>query len=56
MIVSDHGMKPVGRFGDHTSYGFWSFNKDMKLGKSRITDFFEIMTKMKNRIKGKMTT
>ncbi len=38
-IVSDHGMKQVGRFGDHTSHGFWSFNRDMKLDKPKITDF-----------------
>ncbi len=25
MILSDHGMEPVGRFGDHSHYGFWSF-------------------------------
>ena len=24
LVVSDHGMKPVGFFGDHSSYGFWS--------------------------------
>ena len=30
LIISDHGMKPLGRFGDHSAYGFWSSN--IKLG------------------------
>ncbi len=37
IVLSDHGMKAVGRFGDHSSYGFWSTNwKD--LGSPRITE------------------
>lgn len=31
-ILSDHGMEPIGRFGDHSRQGFWSssalFSKD----------------------------
>ncbi len=42
IILSDHGMKPVGMFGDHSEYGFWSTNfKD--LGTPRITDFAKVI-------------
>ena len=42
LILSDHGMKPIGQFGDHSEYGFWSTNfKD--LGNPRITDFASIL-------------
>lgn len=42
IILSDHGMKPIGIFGDHSGYGFWSNNfKDM--GKPLIIDFSEII-------------
>ncbi len=41
-VLSDHGMKAIGIFGDHSEYGFWSTNfKD--LGNPRITDFKKIM-------------
>ena len=38
LVVSDHGMKPVGYFGDHSSYGFWS-SGEHDLGVPKITDF-----------------
>jgi len=42
IVLSDHGMKAIGYFGDHSNYGFWSTNfKD--LGKPRITDFFDLL-------------
>lgn len=41
LIVSDHGMKPVGRFGDHRINGFWSVNKDIDFGEPCITGFRE---------------
>ena len=41
LVVSDHGMKPVGFFGDHSSYGFWS-SGDHDLGIPKITDFKKI--------------
>lgn len=42
IILSDHGMKGVGIFGDHSNYGFWSTNfKD--LGNPKITDFKNII-------------
>jgi hypothetical protein len=43
IILSDHGMKAIGQFGDHSEYGFWSTNiQDFKTPK--ITDFARILT------------
>ncbi|MDD1696587.1 MAG: alkaline phosphatase family protein [Methanoregula sp.] len=42
LVVSDHGMKPVGFFGDHSSYGFWS-SGDHDLGEPKITNFPRII-------------
>jgi hypothetical protein len=42
LVLSDHGMKPVGFFGDHSSYGFWS-SPDHNLGTPKITDFPKII-------------
>lgn len=39
LILSDHGMKAIGMFGDHSNYGFWSYHKDLKTPK--ITEFQE---------------
>jgi len=30
-VVSDHGMKQTGRFGEHSNYGFWSTSKNLNL-------------------------
>ncbi|UCD03738.1 MAG: alkaline phosphatase family protein [Candidatus Woesearchaeota archaeon] len=47
IILSDHGMKAIGRFGDHSEYGFWSTNfKDLKTPK--ITEFYELIRGIKN--------
>lgn len=43
IILSDHGMKAIGRFGDHSEYGFWSFNKESELSDPKITDFFNVI-------------
>lgn len=43
IILSDHGMKAIGVFGDHSEYGFWSTNF-LDLKTPRITDFAEIIT------------
>ena len=43
LVVSDHGMNAVGRYGDHTMNGFYSANKSLKLGTPRITDFYRII-------------
>jgi hypothetical protein len=42
IVLSDHGMKPVGFFGDHSSYGFWS-SGNYDLGMPKITDFPKIV-------------
>jgi len=47
LIVSDHGMKAVGRFGDHSKYGFYSCNQKLNLKKPKITDFFNLIELMK---------
>ena len=42
IVLSDHGMKALGIFGDHSEYGFWSTNfKD--LGNPKITDLAKII-------------
>lgn len=47
LIVSDHGMKAIGVFGDHSDYGYWSTSWNEKLGKPKITDFKNLLTKLK---------
>jgi predicted AlkP superfamily pyrophosphatase or phosphodiesterase len=46
LIVSDHGMKPIGRFGDHTKNGFYSFNRSVGMKTPKITDFFNVIRKL----------
>ncbi len=46
IVLSDHGMKAVGPFGDHSDYGFWSTNTGNDLGNPKITEFFGILRKM----------
>ncbi len=41
LIVSDHGMEPRGRTGDHSPYGFWSLNVETDWQPRRITDFYQ---------------
>jgi hypothetical protein len=43
LIISDHGMKSVGRFGDHNNYGFWSSNFKINFKKPKITEFRTII-------------
>lgn len=43
IIISDHGMKAVGRFGDHSNYGFWSTNFKVSLKNPKITEFRKII-------------
>jgi len=39
LVLSDHGMKAVGRYGDHQeNYGFWSNNLGKDLGQPKISD------------------
>lgn len=43
LIISDHGMKAVGRYGDHSRNGFYSTNRKLGLNLPRITDFYKII-------------
>lgn len=46
IVLSDHGMKVIGIFGEHSNYGFWSTNfKD--IGTPKITDFYELLVRSK---------
>lgn len=49
LIISDHGMKAIGRFGDHSSYGFWSTSCGTKLENPKITEFRKIIWSLANR-------
>ncbi len=47
LILSDHGMKAIGDFGDHSEYGFWSTNfSDLK--NPKITEFASILKDIEN--------
>jgi hypothetical protein len=42
LILSDHGMKAIGQFGDHSDYGFWS-NNYRDIGTPMIIDFADLI-------------
>jgi hypothetical protein len=44
LVLSDHGMKGLGMFGDHNDYGFWSFDEECGLDRPKITDFADFLT------------
>jgi hypothetical protein len=46
LILSDHGMKAIGMFGDHSEYGFWSSNFEIGKENPKITDFYSIIEKV----------
>ena len=46
LIVSDHGMRSVGRYGEHYGYGFFSTNYRSQLHLPRITDFRKEITRI----------
>jgi len=46
IVVSDHGMKPAGSTGDHSKYGFYSFNMNVGYKPKRITDFYKLILKI----------
>ena len=46
LTVSDHGMKAVGRYGDHSRNGFYSLNKTTGLNVPRITDFYQLIERV----------
>lgn len=43
LIISDHGMKAVGRFGDHSDHGFWSLSFTSELKTPNIIKFRKII-------------
>ena len=46
LIASDHGMRPVGRYGEHSGNGFYSVNHKTRIGLLKITDFYELIEKI----------
>lgn len=46
LIISDHGMKRVGRYGDHASEGFFSFSQKINLFRPRVTDFYNSLKEL----------
>ena len=47
LIISDHGMKAIGRYGDHTMNGYYSTNKTLNLNLPKITDFHKTIKSAK---------
>ena len=45
LIISDHGMEAVGRYGDHTMNGFYSTSRKLGLNLPKITDFYDIIVR-----------
>ena len=46
LIISDHGMKAVGRYGDHSRNGFYSTNTRLRLNSPKITDFYNLIRRI----------
>lgn len=44
LILSDHGMQAVGRFGDHAQQGFWSSSSHIPQDNLKITQLFRIFS------------
>ena len=43
LIISDHGMEAIGRYGDHSKNGFYSFKQKKGLNLPKITSFHEMI-------------
>ena len=43
LIISDHGMEAVGRYGDHNQNGFYSFNQKFGLNLPKVTSFYDLI-------------
>ena len=43
LVISDHGMRPVGRYGDHSKNGFYSANMRIGLNLPKITSFYDMI-------------
>ena len=48
LVISDHGMKAIGRFGDHSDHGFWSLNSETDFEKPKPMDFYGLLSSLKN--------
>ena len=46
LVVSDHGMKAVGRYGDHSRNGFYSFNRKLGLQLPKVTSFYDLIRRI----------
>ena len=46
LIISDHGMEAIGRYGDHNRNGFYSFNQKIGLQLPKITSFYELIRRL----------
>jgi hypothetical protein len=48
LIISDHGMKALGKYGDHSDNGFFSVNRKLGLVLPKITDFYNLIKGVQN--------
>jgi len=48
LVISDHGMKAIGRYGDHTKNGFYSANRKLGLNLPKITVFYNLIRSLQN--------
>lgn len=46
LIISDHGMKAIGRYGDHDKHGFFSFSEKINLANPKTTDFYSLLKEL----------
>ncbi len=46
LIASDHGMRTIGRYGEHSWNGFYSVNYKIRFGLPKITDFYDLIEKV----------
>jgi hypothetical protein len=47
IVISDHGMQAMGRFGDHSDHGFWSVNFPVDFERPKPTDFYKLIASLK---------
>ncbi|MFH1785857.1 MAG: alkaline phosphatase family protein [Candidatus Micrarchaeota archaeon] len=43
IVISDHGMESVGRYGDHSGHGFWSTNFENNFKNPKPTEFYDLI-------------
>lgn len=46
LVISDHGMNAVGRYGDHSRNGFYSFNHKLGLNIPKIVSFCNLIGRL----------